>query len=51
MEAEPTEETELKKVLGGRREGEEETRLFDASSLSHPRNAQKPMDESERHLG
>lgn len=51
MEAETTDETKLKKRLGGRREGEEETGLFDASSLSHPRNAQKPTAESEIHLG
>lgn len=45
------ETTELKKRLGGRREGEKETGLFDAFSHSHPRNAQKLTAESEMHLG
>lgn len=51
VEAETTDETELKKRLGGWREGEEETGLFDASSLSHPRNAEKLIAKSEIHLG
>lgn len=51
VEAEPTDGTELNKKLGGRREGGKEMGLFDASSLSHPRNAQKPIAESEIHLG
>lgn len=33
------------------RAGGEGTGLFDASSLSHPRNAQKQIAESEIHLG
>ena len=50
VEAETRDETELKR-LGGWREGEEETGLFDASSLSHPRNAEKLTAKSEIHLG